>query len=126
MIMNARDSSALSSCVKQVSRTWKSTEASSLPRTVDGLKEAEDAPSAREREPTFAEFLAAPGEEVIALSEQRRSGSTEPILSRHEDGEREFAWPVSTSPNRKRQTIYASWTMRRGVGSDGRTAGDVV
>jgi hypothetical protein len=126
MLTNARDSSALNSCVKQVSRTWKSTDASSLPPTADGLKDAKDAPATREREQTFVEFLAAPGEEVIQLNEQRSRGSTEPILSRHEDGERDFTWPVNTSPNRKRQTIHASWTIRRGVASDGRTAGDIV
>jgi hypothetical protein len=133
MITNARDSSALSTCVKHVSRSWKSStpsQASSLPHaSADVIKEAKDTravTATNEHAQTFVEFLARPGEEVIQLSEQKRRESTEPILGKHEDGVSEFAWPVGASPNRKRQTIHASWTMRRGVASDGRTAGNVV
>jgi hypothetical protein len=72
---------------------------------------------------TFAEFLARPGEEVIALSERvgRDQYSGERMLQ--DDDVVDFPWPVRSNERQKRQTIHATWTLKRGVGSDGRTAG---
>jgi len=69
------------------------------------------------------EFLARPGEDVIALSEQGRrpSSAAERIVqSQQRDEELEFPWPEKAG-KRKRQTMIASWTLSRGVASDGRT-----
>jgi hypothetical protein len=138
VIINARTSSTLSGCVKHVSQSFHSSQPSdarSLPHISTQTKhghdtglEAKDMASttkptaARTEEISFVEFLARPGEEVITLNEQRSRGSTEPILQ-EQDVTHDFPWPVQKNQSRKRQTIHASWTMRRGVASDGRTAG---
>lgn len=76
----------------------------------------------RADEPTFVEFLARPGEDVITLNESdgHRQRTTEHILHTQNDNVLEFPWPVKPN-DRKRRTVHASWTLRRGVASDGRT-----
>jgi hypothetical protein len=77
----------------------------------------------RTDEPTFMEFLARRGEEVIALSESsgKDRSSTERILQRPEDDRLNFPWPPNMNQSKKRQTVHASWTLQKGVASDGRT-----
>jgi hypothetical protein len=74
------------------------------------------------------EFLARPGEEVIVLNDRPETGrgSTERILHSQPgvDGV-DFPWPAKTTPDRKRQTLHANWTLRDGVAGDGRTCDSV-
>jgi hypothetical protein len=133
-IHQARESTALSGCVKQISRSIRSgsrslsnsDNASSLPRhgTATDLerKRSETTVSSG---PTFMEFLARPGEEVIPLSSDigNKRTSTEPILDRPEP--LEFPWPVKPKERHqkhkgKRQAVHGSWTVQRGrAASDG-------
>lgn len=83
-----------------------------------------------ERDIAFMEFLALPGTEVIALDNQLggERKSTEFILGKQEERE-EFVWDGGEGEGqegqgqkkKRRRTMHARWTMRRGVGSDGRT-----
>ncbi|KAF2033980.1 hypothetical protein EK21DRAFT_57466 [Setomelanomma holmii] len=122
-------SSSLGSCVKHVSRSfWTSqpSNSSSLPHHSGGASTKKEKSTSNQTQrtssydtPTFAEFLAQPGEEVIPLREGvRHELRAERIL--RDDENLEFPWPVKKN-QKKRQTIHATWTLHRGVPSDGRT-----
>jgi hypothetical protein len=141
-VHQARESNALSGCVKQISRSLRSgshsqpnsNSASSIPHhhATPSLVNSNHYDTERKQsettltaEPTFLEFLARPGEEVIPLSsdiESKRT-STDPILERPEPAE--FPWPVRGRSHRykgKRQAVHGSWTLQRGSGGE-RTSG---
>ncbi|KAF2828177.1 hypothetical protein CC86DRAFT_405180 [Ophiobolus disseminans] len=135
LVSTAQNSSVLESCVHHMSRSFRSSkpsDGSSSPQHNSPSTEVRDkgmsmgnqTVCARAREPTFAEFIARPREEVIAVSERdgQSEGIAERIVQAQRDPELEFPWPVKPR-DRKRQTIHASWTLSRGVASDGRTAG---
>jgi hypothetical protein len=71
------------------------------------------------------EFLARPGEEVIAMHDARDVGrsSTERILQPGVDGV-DFPWPARMG-ERRRQTVHVDWPLRDGVAGDGRMCGSV-
>jgi hypothetical protein len=136
MFSGVSPSSTLGSCVKQISRSfgssnWSngSSNKSSLPShntaSTDTKSRVGTAkPASRQiDEPTLLEFLAQPGEEVIALHDGAGHGreSTERILQQPGIDGVDFPWPAKTRPERKRQTLHSSWTLRNGVASDGRT-----
>jgi len=128
LVSSARNSSALNTCVKHVSRSFRSSqpsETSSIPHYNSGSSEVKDGSTrdkTREDDSTFAEFLARPGGDVIALSKQseQRGEAVERIVHSPDDG-LDLPWPGKPN-DKKRQTIHASWTLRKGVASDGRTA----
>jgi hypothetical protein len=106
----------------------QSSDATSLPHYNSACTEAksvhtrDESRGRRADHPTFAEFLARPDEEVIALSEQgaRPGSAAARIVQPRKEKELEFPWPIKPR-DKKRQTIHASWTLSRGVASDGRT-----
>jgi hypothetical protein len=130
IISKTRVTTTLGSCVKQVSRSFRSNERSSsstIPRFNSASTEAKSSDSrdkqssTRPKEQSLLEFLARPGEEVIAMNDREEHGreSTDRILRQPSLSSVEFPWPVKM--NERRQTIHASWTLRNGVASDGRT-----
>jgi hypothetical protein len=121
-------SSTLGSYVKQATRSLRSSERSnmsSLPHhnTASTAAKTDNQSSRHTDEPTLMEFLAQPGEEVIPMSD--RPGhvreSEERILQQPGVDGVDFPWPAKINERRNRRTIHASWTLRNGVGSDGRT-----
>lgn len=121
----------METCIKHVSRSFRSGQHSSSTKSLphrastssndkDAIK-SQESTDANTAQPTYLEFLARPGEDVIALSEQGRrpSSAAERILQPRNNEDLEFPWPAKR--DRKRQTIHASWTLSRGVASDGRT-----
>ncbi|KAH7407070.1 hypothetical protein DE146DRAFT_418454 [Phaeosphaeria sp. MPI-PUGE-AT-0046c] len=129
---SAYPSTTLGSCMKQVSRSFRSSNrsnGSSLPCHNSASSDVKSGvvtakPGSRQvDEPTLLEFLAQPGEEVIALHDGTGNGreSTERILQQPGIDGIDFPWPAKTSDSRKRQTLHSSWTLRNGVASDGRT-----
>ncbi|KAF1844233.1 uncharacterized protein K460DRAFT_317534 [Cucurbitaria berberidis CBS 394.84] len=136
-LTEARRTSGLSSRVKQFSKSLRSSErssgggsnGSSIPRsnTTKSIYEGGGRGTTRTaaEEPTFFEFLASPGEEVIALSSDigKERSSTERILARDQDSVLDFPWPVESKDSRqqddrRRQTVHTSW-MSRGVANGG-------
>jgi hypothetical protein len=137
LAVTTRDASVLGSCMKQVSWSFRSSarsEQSTLPHYHSKSSDTK-AGSSRHQPisitgqmdtPTLLEFMAHPGEEVFALNGCSRDGrtSTDPILNQQPgvDGVN-FPWPAKRrDSDRRRQTMHASWTLRDGVASDGRTS----
>lgn len=129
-----RGATVFSSCVKQISRSFGSTDrsaSSSTPRynttNSSGAKsriEEHELRTTHVDDPAFAEFIAPPGQSVVLLDSDfgTERKSTERILVPQDSPELEFPWPIKKKEDRKRQTMYASWTMKRGTGNDGRTS----
>jgi hypothetical protein len=104
-IHQAKESTALSGCVKQVSKSIRSGSRSQSNSNGSSTTPQHDTTTDLERkrsaatvavDPTFLEYLARPGEEVIPLSSDigNKRMSTEPILERPEPVE--FLWPVES------------------------------
>jgi hypothetical protein len=138
-IHQARESTALSGCVKQISRSLRSgsqsqpnsNDASSIPLPDTAASRSDSERKRSETtvtgEPTFLEYLARPGEEVIPLSSDigNKRTSTDPILERPEVAE--FPWPVKTKGRHqrykgKRQAVHGSWTLQQETADDRRTS----
>ncbi|KAH7066842.1 hypothetical protein BKA63DRAFT_453196 [Paraphoma chrysanthemicola] len=128
-------SSSLGSCVKHVGRSFRLSERSqpqNLPQhnsqaSIGHSQATKSTENKTERtlsndEATLAEFLARPGEEVIPMGNGAGTSRNAAHQVLKTDDMVDFPWPAN--PKRtKRQTIHATWTLRRGIGSDGRTAG---
>lgn len=124
-------SGSLGSCVKHVSQSFRSSErseGSSLPHHTNATdvktgKNTNKSGSRQLNEPTLLEFLAQPGEEVIALHDNPGNGreSTERILQQAGETEMDFPWPAKINERRKRQTIHSNWPLQNGLASNGRT-----
>jgi hypothetical protein len=135
-IHQAKESTALSGCVKQVSKSIRSgsrsqsnCNSSSSGQQHDTTTDLVRKRSAAtvESDPTFLEYLARPGEEVIPLSFDIRNKrtSTESILERPEPVE--FPWPVQPKARHqrhkgKREAVHGSFTLQRGTATDERTS----
>ncbi|KAF2849197.1 hypothetical protein T440DRAFT_499999 [Plenodomus tracheiphilus IPT5] len=132
----AREKSSLGKCIKTISKSVRSG-SSGTPRGMDNRAvsnpRGEEAQRKKRRgtmdtdDPDFMEFLALPGEEVIALDDEpgRERKSTELILGKGEsERDLEFAWPQreldeedGTGEKRKekrRHTLHSSWGFRSG------------
>ncbi|KAH8728244.1 hypothetical protein GQ44DRAFT_785751 [Phaeosphaeriaceae sp. PMI808] len=128
---HANSPSMLWTSVERMSRSFRSTKPSELPHynsvssVVKNDATRTETPGTTLNEPAFAEFLARPGEEVIALSD--RSGqvrtSVEQLIQQHATSPVEFPWPAKINKDRKRQTIHGNWALERGVATVGRTNG---
>ncbi|CAO2652482.1 Nn.00g007650.m01.CDS01 [Neocucurbitaria sp. VM-36] len=143
ILTKTRVSTGLSGCVKQISKSMRSSErssggshGSSIPHSVTATSTMKSTFESTRRgtagtgteEPDFAEYLAPPGEEVIALSSTmgRGRGSTDRIIARDKDAILDFPWPMKpdncrNQDGRRRQTVHTNWTLRRGVARGGRT-----
>ncbi|KAF1831671.1 hypothetical protein BDW02DRAFT_40534 [Decorospora gaudefroyi] len=145
-VRQARESTVLSGCVKQISRSLRSGSHSRPnsddPSCVPHSKTAASNPKSQyygadrktpatraTAEPEFFEYLVPPGSEVIPLSSDlgTKRSSTEPILGRSEPTPFfEPHWPhrpkaYRTKHERKRQSLHGSWALQRGTADDGRT-----
>lgn len=142
----ARGSSSLSGCVKQISKSLRSASQSN-PSSQDSTIPRYNTPTSgthfrdkrRERsdqrtevneedEPTFLEFIAPPGTEVIQLTSDTNPErkSTDLIFAGFEEPTLEFNWPVDRGSNSRKgkaknvPTRHESWTLP-GIADEERT-----
>ncbi|KAH9870096.1 hypothetical protein J1614_007018 [Plenodomus biglobosus] len=139
VIKLAREGSGVGNCINKISKSVRSgssavqssnasstphlTATNSNPRREVQRKNRGHRETMDTDDPDFMEFLALPGNEVIALDEDpgRERKSTELILSKEEDETAsELPWPqrpdavVEGRRERRRQTGHTSWSRRRG------------